>query len=57
VLLHCASSNRVGGVLAVMAHRKGKPLDDAIAEGQQAGLKSPAMIDAVRRVAKDGVPH
>jgi uncharacterized protein (TIGR01244 family) len=52
VLLHCASSNRVGGVLAVIEHAKGKSVDESIAEGQRAGLKSPAMVDAVRRVIK-----
>jgi uncharacterized protein (TIGR01244 family) len=50
VLLHCASSNRVGGVLAVLASRRGQPLDEAIATGKAAGLHSPAMENAVRRV-------
>lgn len=50
VLLHCASSNRVGGVVAVLEARRGKPLEDAIAAGKAAGLHSPAMENAVRRV-------
>jgi protein tyrosine phosphatase (PTP) superfamily phosphohydrolase (DUF442 family) len=50
VLLHCASSNRVGGVWAVIQSRKGKTLDEALAAGQQAGLHSPVMEAAVRRV-------
>jgi uncharacterized protein (TIGR01244 family) len=50
VLLHCASSNRVGGVIAVLAAKAGRPLEEAIAEGERAGLKSDAMIAAVRRV-------
>lgn len=50
VLLHCASSNRVGGVLAVLEARAGKPLDAAIAAGQKAGLKSDSMVEAVKRV-------
>jgi uncharacterized protein (TIGR01244 family) len=50
VLLHCASSNRVGGVIAVLESRKGKPLDEAIAAGKAAGLHSLAMENAVRRV-------
>jgi uncharacterized protein (TIGR01244 family) len=50
VLLHCASANRVGGVIAVLEARRGKPLDEAIAAGKAAGLKSPAMENAVRRV-------
>jgi uncharacterized protein (TIGR01244 family) len=50
VLLHCASSNRVGGVLAVLEAKAGKPVDDAIAAGQKAGLKSETMVEAVKRV-------
>lgn len=50
VLLHCASSNRVGGVWAVLAARRGKSLEEALAAGREAGLHSPAMEDAVRRV-------
>ena len=50
VLLHCASSNRVGGVLAVLEAKAGKPVDEAIAAGRKAGLKSDAMVEAVKRV-------
>jgi uncharacterized protein (TIGR01244 family) len=50
VLLHCASSNRVGGVLAVLEAKAGKPLEDAIAAGEKAGLKSGPMMEAVKRV-------
>jgi uncharacterized protein (TIGR01244 family) len=50
VLLHCASSNRVGGVWAVIQSREGESLDEALAAGQQAGLHSPVMEAAVRRV-------
>ncbi len=50
VLLHCHSSNRVGGVVAVLAHREGKSLDEALAVGREAGLKSDAMVAAVKRV-------
>ena len=50
VLLHCHSSNRVGGVLAVLAHREGRSLDAALAAGREAGLKSEAMVEAVKRV-------
>ncbi len=56
VLLHCASSNRVGGVLAVLEAKAGKPVDDAIAAGQKAGLKSETMIEAVKRVLAAPVP-
>ena len=54
VLLHCASSNRVGGVWAAIQVRKGKSLEQAEAAGRDAGLRSPAVQAAVRRVL--GVP-
>ncbi len=54
VLLHCGSSNRVGGAWAVIHARKGKSLEDALAVGRAAGLHSPQMEAAVRRVL--GVP-
>ena len=51
VLLHCGSSNRVGGVWAVIqARTRGLGVEVALEEGQRAGLHSPAMMDAVRRV-------
>lgn len=50
VLLHCASANRVGAVWAVIQARKGKSYEEAEAEGRRAGLTSPAMVEAVRRV-------
>jgi uncharacterized protein (TIGR01244 family) len=50
VLLHCASSNRVGGVWTVIQSRKGRSLDEALAAGREAGLHSPVMEAAVRRV-------
>jgi uncharacterized protein (TIGR01244 family) len=54
ILLHCASSNRVGGAWAVIQARRGKSLEEAEAAGRAAGLLSAPMIDAVRRVL--GVP-
>ena len=54
MLLHCASSNRVGGAWAVIQARKGKSLEEAEAAGRAAGLHSPQMEAAVRRVL--GVP-
>jgi uncharacterized protein (TIGR01244 family) len=54
VLLHCASSNRVGGVWAAIQARKGKSLEQAEAAGREAGLRSPSVEAAVRRVL--GVP-
>lgn len=50
VLLFCASSNRVGGVVAVIEHRRGRAKNDAIAEGKKAGLSSSAMEKAALRV-------
>jgi uncharacterized protein (TIGR01244 family) len=50
VLLHCASSNRVGGVWAVVQARRGKSPAEAEAAGRAAGLRSPQMEAAVRRV-------
>lgn len=46
VLLYCSSSNRVGGVVAVIENRRGRSKDEAIAAGRKAGLKSPAMEKA-----------
>lgn len=54
VLLHCASSNRVGGTWAVIQARKGRSLEEAEAAGRAAGMHSPQMEAAVRRVL--GVP-
>ena len=50
VLLYCSSSNRVGGVIAVVEALGGKPHDEALAEGRKAGLKSVPMLEAVERV-------
>lgn len=50
VLFHCASSNRVGAVWAAIQARKGKSLEEAVDAGRQAGLHSPTMEAAVRRV-------
>jgi len=50
VLLHCASSNRVGAVWAVIQARLGRSVEEAETEGEHAGLVSPTMREAVRRV-------
>ena len=50
VLLHCASSNRVGAVWALIQSREGKSLDEALAAGREAGLRSPQLEAAVRRL-------
>ena len=52
VLLHCASSNRVGGMWAAyLALHQGVEVDDAIELGRSAGLRSESMVSAARRVA------
>lgn len=40
VLLHCASGNRVGALLALSAHARGASDEAALAEGRAAGLGS-----------------
>jgi uncharacterized protein (TIGR01244 family) len=50
VLLYCASSNRVGGVIAVVEYRRGRSKDEALAEGRKAGLKSPSMAKAAEKL-------
>lgn len=49
-LLHCATGNRVGGVWTVLQVTRGVPWEDAEAEGRRIGLRSAAMVGAVRRV-------
>jgi uncharacterized protein (TIGR01244 family) len=56
VLLHCAAANRAGGVFAVIEAKSGKSLEQAIEEGKKAGLKSDAMIEAVKRVVAEPAP-
>ena len=56
VLLHCGSSNRVGGLWAVVEARRGKSLEEAEAAGRAAGLASPQMEAALRRVLGVSAP-
>ncbi len=52
MLIHCGSSNTVGGLWAAYLHReRGVELDRAIALGEAAGLKSDSMREAAIRVA------
>jgi uncharacterized protein (TIGR01244 family) len=51
VLLHCATANRVGAVWALLRVRQGKTLEEAETEARTVGLESPALIEAVRKVA------
>jgi uncharacterized protein (TIGR01244 family) len=53
VLLHCASANRVGAVIALMESRRGKSEVDAIAAGVNAGLRDPALGNVVRRLISE----
>ena len=51
VLIHCASSNRVGALWAMYLRRhRGVPVDDAIELGRRAGLRSEALIKTIRQV-------
>jgi uncharacterized protein (TIGR01244 family) len=56
VLLHCASSNRVGAVWALVRARQGEPLEEALAAGREAGLKSPELEAVVRRLLAPPAP-
>jgi uncharacterized protein (TIGR01244 family) len=56
VLVHCASSNRVGAAWAVIQARKGKSLEEAEAAGRAAGLTSPQMEAALKRVLGVSAP-
>lgn len=56
VLIHCATSNRVGAMVALdAALNRGQPLDAALELGRAAGLAAlePAVIDVARR---EGIP-
>lgn len=53
VLLHCHSSNRVGAVIALIEAQRGRSLEEALAEGKRAGLLSPTLIDAVKRLLEN----
>ncbi|MFM9745549.1 hypothetical protein ACKI2C_49195, partial [Streptomyces brasiliscabiei] len=40
VLVHCASSNRVGALMAIAAYESGQDVEASIGEGKNWGLKS-----------------
>lgn len=40
VYLHCASGNRVGALIALLAHQEGRSLNEALNQGRAAGLTS-----------------
>ena len=48
-VLHCASSNRVGDVWGLFqAKEKGEGVEKAVEEARKAGMKSPALEQALR---------
>ncbi|WP_077530946.1 fused DSP-PTPase phosphatase/NAD kinase-like protein [Vreelandella utahensis] len=47
VLVHCASSNRVGAMWALYRHHMGVPAEIALEEAKAAGLKT-SRVPAVR---------
>lgn len=52
VLIHCGSSNRVGGMWAAyLARERGLDLDVALERGKAAGMRSDSVMEAARRVA------
>ncbi len=53
VVIHCASGNRVGALLALHAcWKRGTSPEEAIAYGEKSGLTSPGLRDAVLRILK-----
>lgn len=51
VLIHCASSNRVGALWAMYLRRhRGVAENDAIELGRRAGLRSEALIETIKQV-------
>ena len=49
-LIHCASGNRVGALLALHGRlRRGMSVDEALAHGEATGLTAPALRAAVRK--------
>ncbi|MBL9121641.1 MAG: hypothetical protein JNL80_17170 [Phycisphaerae bacterium] len=58
VLVHCGSSNTVGGVWAAYLSRyRGLSSGDALDAGRAAGLKSPDMTEATERVLSTPVSN
>jgi uncharacterized protein (TIGR01244 family) len=50
VLMHCASSNRVGMMWSIFrARQHGLAADQALAEGKAAGMRNPALESAARQ--------
>jgi uncharacterized protein (TIGR01244 family) len=56
VLMHCASSNRVGAMYGAVQRLEGKTPAEAEAAAREAGLTSEAMAEAMRRVVSEIEP-
>ncbi|XOZ33166.1 fused DSP-PTPase phosphatase/NAD kinase-like protein [Halomonadaceae bacterium KBTZ08] len=53
ILIHCASSNRVGAMWALYRHRMGVPAGIALEEGKAAGLKPSKEVAVRERLGLD----
>ena len=54
VLIHCASGNRVGALLALHAHlKRGMDPEQAVAYGEKSGLTAPGLQAEVLGMMKD----
>jgi len=54
ILIHCASSNRAGGIWAAYLARKlGMSEEEALTRGREAGLNRESMVGAVMRVIEE----
>ncbi|ATC85561.1 MULTISPECIES: fused DSP-PTPase phosphatase/NAD kinase-like protein [Pseudoalteromonas] len=51
ILVHCASSNRVGALIAISAHEQGLDVEAALDKGKRWGMKS--LEPVVREVIND----
>lgn len=54
VIIHCATSNRVGALYYAWLREKGMPKAEALAKGKAAGLKSPELIEKVDAALAEG---
>jgi uncharacterized protein (TIGR01244 family) len=54
ILFHCASANRVGAIWAILSVQRGNPLETALEEARQIGLKEGPMTEAVKRLVGAG---
>lgn len=57
VLLHCASSNRVGALYyAWLVLEKGVPAKEAMAKAKAAGLRSPELVEKAQKLVAERRP-